>query len=292
MKIIYLVDCENQGFPNLHHNDNRNVKTIYFTGIRDVNMTHFNERTELFRIEHSGKKEAMDKIITTYLGYLIATENTRDTAFIIVSSDKGFLDVINFWQSRGIACYSYYDLDVSFIENLLINIFEIDLFEKTEKVQGSNIRYINTVTSYNTMKNIETPIEKEGYFSQEQFCEFITSKSYTDNIEAVCLIDATELANFIYEMIKPNIENLVSSSIVTAEVPKFEKELRGILKDLSVKKLENVRNIYRSIVRSNTPSKKNLEKQLCQCLSSKYPSRDIEKALNFLWEMVLRKEEV
>lgn len=290
MKVIYLVDCENQGFPKLHHIENQNVKVIYFTGLRDINMTHFNERTELFRIEHSGKKEAMDKIITTYLGYLISRENTRDTAFIIVSSDKGFLDVINFWQARGIVCYSYYDLTVDFIENLLINIFEIDLFEKTEKVQGSNIRYINTVTSYKTMKNTENINEKEGHFTPEQFSEFITSKSSTDNIEAGSMIDATELANFIYEMIKPNIENLVSSSIVT-EVPKFEKELRGILKDLSVKKLENVRNIYRSIVRSNTPSKKNLEKQLCQCLSSKYPSRDIEKALNFLWEMVLRKEE-
>lgn len=105
----YLIDYENvklaglKGIENLTEDDvvylfySENANTLTFSMHRKINSckAHFN-LTEV----KTGKANALDFQLVTYLGYLIAMSPKH--AYYIVSQDKGFKSACTFWQDRGV----------------------------------------------------------------------------------------------------------------------------------------------------------------------------------------------
>jgi hypothetical protein len=97
---IYLVDCENAGFRKIEVDKPLSTQVYYFTnaqqpikGIDDTYETTINYK-------HNSTKDALDFVIDTFLGFQVARFG-KEVEYIIVSGDKGFCNVIGFWQVKG-----------------------------------------------------------------------------------------------------------------------------------------------------------------------------------------------
>ena len=105
---IYLVDCENYGYS-------------FFSGPHDLILYFINNSMEypyqlapneiVVSFEHDECKDALDFAIDTYLGYLIgklckSKYDKEVKEFYLISNDKGFSNVSQFWRSLGYQVYS------------------------------------------------------------------------------------------------------------------------------------------------------------------------------------------
>ncbi len=105
---VYLVDYENikcgalNGISLLEETDrvilfySENANRMTF----DLHQRLTNAKAVVeYREVPVGGHNALDFQLSTYLGYLIA--NDRDGQFVIISSDRGFEYVSNFWRKEG-----------------------------------------------------------------------------------------------------------------------------------------------------------------------------------------------
>ena len=102
----YLIDYENkktlQGISTLTESDH-----VIFFYSNNSNTLNFSLHREIVNSPASfdyyevavGGKNALDFQLSSYIGYLISER--PDESFFIVSSDKGFDDVIDFWKKVG-----------------------------------------------------------------------------------------------------------------------------------------------------------------------------------------------
>ncbi len=107
--MIYLIDYENTGdkiFENMNLL-NKNDKLIIFFSEPSSKMsfaTHIvleNSKIEREYINVKvGGKNALDFQLSTYVGYLISEDATRE--YCIISKDAGFDAVCRFWKERNI----------------------------------------------------------------------------------------------------------------------------------------------------------------------------------------------
>ena len=106
---IYLIDYENvnesglEGVKGLKSEDqvhiffSDQIKTIPFE--RSIELTQSRARIEYIRT-HKTAKNYLDFQLSTYLGYLIGKGEKGEV--IVVSADKGFDSVVDFWKGRNI----------------------------------------------------------------------------------------------------------------------------------------------------------------------------------------------
>lgn len=98
-KDIYLVDCENIGYKHYNIDITDNILIYYFTSNNaTVGLLKPHER-EIY-VEHSGRKNALDFVIDTKLGHLLCYYG-RKVCFHIISCDKGYDDVCQYWNTQG-----------------------------------------------------------------------------------------------------------------------------------------------------------------------------------------------
>ena len=106
MSTYYLVDFENvhneglKGCSTLSKDDQ--IYLFYSKNANNLNMDVFKD--------YSGKKpeyipaktgnQALDKLLVSYLGFLLAKDG-RNYQYIIISKDKGYDDVIAYWKTKG-----------------------------------------------------------------------------------------------------------------------------------------------------------------------------------------------
>ncbi len=105
----YLIDYENTGENGLKGvmDLNENTCTVIFYS-ENADKISFDMHQKLrecrtaieFRKISTGKKNALDFQLSTYLGYLIA--KCEDDRFYIVSKDSGYRVVIDFWKGRDV----------------------------------------------------------------------------------------------------------------------------------------------------------------------------------------------
>ena len=106
---IYYVDCENVGLRHITQSFDKDFKVIYFTSTNlRVKDLHENEEELVCSLDR--RKDALDYIIDTYLGYSL-TLYDKCTRHHIVSNDTGFDNVIAFWTDKG------YKIDRSCLHN-------------------------------------------------------------------------------------------------------------------------------------------------------------------------------
>lgn len=104
----YLIDSENVGstWTSLLTNEKvelyifvtANAKSLNYTLLKEI--TENKNRNSYKVIECETGKNSLDFYISSYLGYLIGKNNNSD--YTIVSQDKGYDNVIEFWKTQGI----------------------------------------------------------------------------------------------------------------------------------------------------------------------------------------------
>lgn len=105
----YLIDYENvhkTGFNGLLNLDSGDNVIIFYSGNADkitfsLHKEIVGSKADITYFEiKAGGKNALDFQLSTYLGYLIG--NRKKTKFYIVSNDKGFEYVRDFWKKQGV----------------------------------------------------------------------------------------------------------------------------------------------------------------------------------------------
>lgn len=107
---IYYVDCENVGLKHISQ-EREDYKVIYFTN-KNLRVKDLKENEQEIVCSLDRRKDALDYVIDTYLGYSIAN-NDKNVIHHIVSNDTGFDNVVMFWVSKGYtisrSCLHSYD---------------------------------------------------------------------------------------------------------------------------------------------------------------------------------------
>lgn len=116
---VYLVDYENIKksdfiIPNLCEKDS--ICIFYSDSCKNISLPLVQELLDL-RIHLEccyvavGTKNALDFQLASYLGYLIGTKNNDNNKYYIVSNDKGFDCICDFWRMKGITVERLYHTD-------------------------------------------------------------------------------------------------------------------------------------------------------------------------------------
>lgn len=103
---IYLVDCENVGTRGLEVS-NKTSLVYYFTSNTVYKEDLSNNEIEV-HIEHNVERNALDFIIDTKLGFLLRHYG-REVNFYIISDDKGYNVVADYWKSQGYSVFTSHD---------------------------------------------------------------------------------------------------------------------------------------------------------------------------------------
>ncbi|MBO7690972.1 MAG: hypothetical protein J6T14_09115 [Clostridia bacterium] len=162
----YLIDYENvklaglKGIENLQKEDvvflfySENANTLTFSMHRKINAckAQFN-LTEV----KTGKANALDFQLVTYLGYLIAMAPKNN--YFVVSQDKGFKSACQFWQDRGLKVSLVSDLagrDESKVEDQLSR--DVHALIKDKPTADKVVRII---LKYKTKQGINNALVRE-----------------------------------------------------------------------------------------------------------------------------------
>ena len=99
---IFLIDSENVGTPDItkYIAEKDNAKVIVF------HNEHFfpllaKEGYSFIRVETKGRKNALDFVLSTYLGSLLSNYGVSPNYFI-VSNDRDYSPVLDYWNEKGI----------------------------------------------------------------------------------------------------------------------------------------------------------------------------------------------
>ncbi len=107
-KKYYLIDYENvhkTGFNGLLNLNSEDSVIIFYSGNADkitfnLHQQIIDSKADITYFEvKAGGKNALDFQLSTYLGYLIG--NNKKAKYYIVSNDKGFEYVRDFWRKHG-----------------------------------------------------------------------------------------------------------------------------------------------------------------------------------------------
>lgn len=97
---IYLVDTENVGYQdctNLVKDESIRYKVYCFTNMSFHNKTK-DKHIKIVRCDTKKKKNALDFCLVTYLGFILR-QFGKNTSYYIISDDKGYNSVVNYWQN-------------------------------------------------------------------------------------------------------------------------------------------------------------------------------------------------
>lgn len=97
---LYIVDSENVGTKQLGLKNTNGVLVVYMVDNK-LQMRTLKSYEKAIRVAHTGCKNALDFIIATELGSAVKTYG-KETMYFIVSNDKGFDNVVNYWKSKNV----------------------------------------------------------------------------------------------------------------------------------------------------------------------------------------------
>ncbi len=169
--MIYLIDLENVndsgfiGIENLTENDK--IVIFYSLNSCKVSMTtHFQLESTKAKKEYKGVKvggkNALDFQLSTYLGYLVATE--KNTDFAIVSKDEGFNFVVDFWEKEDIKitrCENLNGLTKENVEKELKSELKKILLESIPNIEVDFDNIYSIISKYKTKQGINNALTKE-----------------------------------------------------------------------------------------------------------------------------------
>ena len=171
MGVVYLVDSENVGIMWKSIVDKNEIQKlfIFYTSntpyISYEDLKFLLDSGSYFRlIECFTGQNALDFQLSSFLGYLLSKEESENDDFVIVSNDKGYDPLCEFWSCRG---YS--------VQRLSINKdgikesdddYEVD-FNDTDFLRGilpdsykKDVDLIRKILEYKTLPQIHNELIK------------------------------------------------------------------------------------------------------------------------------------
>lgn len=192
--MIYFVDTENVGGSRLDVNTEDFV--FYFIGnscpkyvLDDKEGVHKLSNNESYVIaKHDGKKDGLDFAIDTSLGFMVH-KHGRNRRYCIVSSDRGFDVVCNFWKSNR------YDVKRSSLREALNGKmvkknYTLDYIdERVESLPNKKKRSLYNIchhlNDHKTISyvNFRYDLERSlGYYLEDKVLNDIASQIYYDTL--------------------------------------------------------------------------------------------------------------
>lgn len=126
---------------------------------------------ESFKAE-TGSKNALDFQLSSYLGYKIAKNESDFNSFYIVSKDKGYDRVVEFWSKRGITIKRILNLNID------------NDATKTPATKKSNVKKKKEVSASTEEKNIANAKIDKAKTAKEDTVKTNTVKKDTANTNA------------------------------------------------------------------------------------------------------------
>ena len=132
MKFIFLVDFDNvpeKSFADAKKLGDDTSVIIFYTQEKSLSLSTLAQlkgvKKDYLKVDPG--KEALDKQLCSYLGYLIGQNSKDNTTFVIISNDKGYKCVQSFWNNQE-------------IKNILIfpNAKECDKYFASKKPKSNN----------------------------------------------------------------------------------------------------------------------------------------------------------
>lgn len=116
--MIYLIDFENvanSGFNGIEKLNGEDKIIIFYSENRSTISINVHRKLEITKAKKeyisikAGGKNALDFQLVSWLGYLI--KDNENTEFCIVSNDRGFDFVVDFWSKKNVKVNRSIDLN-------------------------------------------------------------------------------------------------------------------------------------------------------------------------------------
>ncbi|GHU52122.1 hypothetical protein FACS1894132_01080 [Clostridia bacterium] len=156
--MIYLIDYENvhnSGLKGIDKLTKKDKVIVFFDVLSKIdfqniimNIEFSNARAKWIKVDHTGYKNVLDFQLSTYIGYLIGKEKSKE--FVIVSKDCGYQAIINFWKQKKKKVRIVQRPQIANIIQIASAVPTVEVVQKPVKKTKSQIQ----------LENIKAEIEK------------------------------------------------------------------------------------------------------------------------------------
>lgn len=183
MEKYYLIDYENvhgnglNGCDQLTNSDH--VYLFYTANVPNVpwDIEDSHGKADINKVKVSGGKQSLDMHLVSYLGYLIGHNKDR-CVYIIISKDKDYDKIINFWKEKDVSIFRQASIAVNlcFVE---VRRAIIQNWKKDSNIEESANEIAAMIIGYCDEKDIlekvydELDDEDDGYKDAEEIYEIV-----------------------------------------------------------------------------------------------------------------------
>lgn len=207
----YLVDYENvrtQGLNGVNKLSEEDIVCIFYTEHADSLTFGLHRRlneskaTILFRRVIAGYKNALDFQLSSYLGYIICENAENQYDYCIVSQDKGYESLVDYWKKRKV--------NVSLVTNVV-----------KQKEQASEDKAETQEDALSPCEKVAEEYSRDNTASEEQTADLpkdrpVVSATAKPEIQKNSQTQAEELL-FFDKMIRDYLQSDIVSKEQTAE---------------------------------------------------------------------------
>lgn len=253
----YLVDYENvrtQGLNGVNKLSEEDIVCIFYTEHADSLTFGLHRRlneskaTILFRRVIAGYKNALDFQLSSYLGYIICENAENQYDYCIVSQDKGYESLVDYWKKRRV--------NISLVTNV-VKQKEQPLQDKAEPQTADSLKNFFDISAgiqqnHNTKDNSQTQSNEPPSFdkdTKEDLQNPALEKQGADPLKDTAVAREPSVQN------TPDMRNAPQTK--TDQLLFFDKMIREYLQnqdkeeqrihtagvhDLSVRNIQEIRN--------------------------------------------------
>jgi hypothetical protein len=239
---VYLVDCENVGGQSLCINNIQSqIFYLHSTEYKAQNRLP-NETNVLY--EHPVDKNALDFVLDSYLGYQIARYGL-EAKYIIVSNDKGFDHLINFWSSYGYKVERLSREDIVSNTSTLPNIKNTLKQMKAEQSKLKEEQSEKSDTVSNQLVTQQSPSKSKDSKALKEVTRDMLFRTIVEKKKAK--VTKKQLSKILDEIIdnqcenKKQIQSATKSILKTYNISDSDKK---IVVEVSCSRLEDLRKLY------------------------------------------------
>ncbi len=253
-KTIYLID-----FENVHDSGINNPESLNQNDCIYIFYTNGNDKLSTSTVDGLNKSgcqyelisvpsgdQSLDMHLVSFLGFLIGKHISEDISFIIVSKDKDYDNIIEYWIRE-------FDIDIKKQEKLFITKKEKPVVNQPKNIQGKT-KKAASATNANAKLNKDIQQEVSKFYSGKTPNEVasIVIKHITDSrpLNGIHneLRQTYSLYSEIYILVKPIVEKyLKNAERCKSTSVEFTNESLNLSIQQALKKGNYPAGIYNSV---------------------------------------------
>ena len=215
METYFLVDYENVGSSGLSNcsglTETDHIILFYTNNANKIDLNFINEHggAELKTIRVPAKSQSIDMHIVSFMGFLIGKNKGKNIRIIVVSKDKDYDNLIEFWKEAETA-------NVSRIQKINLSVKKDEAKEKTEQTKSQSRNKSKKASAKSNVKNelnnqIQKIMSENGYATEaiNLVAKLVTKQYGKKNFKQFVHNELSKVySDFekIYKIIKPTLE--------------------------------------------------------------------------------------